>query len=206
MYKKTLQLTSGRGPVECEWAVAQILKHLIQEINIENLNYKIIERTSGTLHGTLQTACLELYGEKELLNQFICSWLGVIQYIGQSPFRKFHKRKNWFIEISEVSELKEINILETDIKYQAVRSQGPGGQKVNKVNTAVRATHLPTKTSVFVMDSRSQFQNKKTARDRLIEKIKLKNYENLKSQIQEKWNHQTDIQRGNPIRVFTHKY
>lgn len=203
--KKIIQITSGRGPIECEWAVAHVFKQLTLEIEKEKIPYKVIESTLGQLTGTLQTVSLEISGSENQLNLFLSTWLGAIQYIGKSPYRKLHKRKNWFIGIFEITGLKETTILEKDIEYQAVRARGAGGQNVNKVNTAVRATHLPTQTSVFAMDSRSQFQNKKLARERLIEKLTEVNFEKIKEQIQEQWNNQLNIQRGNPIRVITHK-
>lgn len=54
--------------------------------------------------------------------------------------------------------------------FQTIRSSGNGGQNVNKVNSAVRVTHLPTKIQVVAMDSRSQLENKKIA----VERLKLK--------------------------------
>jgi peptide chain release factor len=94
------------------------------------------------------------------LNEFLDNWLGSICWIGKSTFRKLHKRSNWFIGVFELEGLEKINFNEKDIQFQTTRSQGSGGQNVNKVNTAVRATHIPTGQSVFVQDSRSQLENK----------------------------------------------
>ena len=59
----------------------------------------------------------------------------------------------------------------SELNYKAVRSSGAGGQNVNKVNSAVRATHIPTGLAVVSMDSRSQLQNKKLATARLFLKL-----------------------------------
>ena len=86
-------------------------------------------------------------------------------------FRKMHKRKNWFIGIFEMMQQKNTSISEKDIQYQAMRSSGAGGQHVNKVSSAIRATHVPTGIGTVAMDSRSQHQNKKLATERLLKKL-----------------------------------
>ena len=89
-----------------------------------------------------------------------------------------------------------------DISFQTMRSTGPGGQNVNKVNSAVRAIHNPTGVQVVAMDSRSQYQNKKLAIARLKEKVNEANLEQLKSSMTDQWENHLNLQRGNPIRVF----
>jgi peptide chain release factor len=91
---------------------------------------------------------------------------------------------------------------ERDVKYQAMRSTGPGGQNVNKVNSAVRATHIPTGVQCVAMDSRSQHQNKKLALQRLKEQLLLHQLELLKDQATETWEQHLQLERGNPVRVF----
>ncbi|MGM5630597.1 peptide chain release factor H [Apibacter raozihei] len=204
-YKKIVQFSSGRGPVECEWVVARLIKLFYKELEEKQIEYKVLESTLGQQAGTLQSVTLELYGEDKIIEPFLKNWKGVIQFTGKSMYRKFHKRKNWFVGVHEVSNLSEIQISDSDIKYQAVRARGAGGQNVNKVNTAVRATHSPTLVSVFAMDSRSQLENKKLAKKRLLEKLSELNLTLVKEQIQEKWNQHLNLERGNPTRIFSEK-
>ncbi|GAA3594559.1 peptide chain release factor H [Flavivirga amylovorans] len=201
MKTKIIQITSGRGPVECCWVVAQILKYFIEEIKKAKIEYTLLQRELGTENGTLQSATIQLEGKA--LESFLSNWLGTIQWIGKSSFRKFHKRKNWFIGIYEIEETEQTNLKESDIKFQAIRSSGPGGQHVNKVSSAIRATHTKTGIQVLVMDSRSQHQNRKIALKRLQEKVAEYHNEQLKASVQNKWENHLSLERGNPVRVFT---
>lgn len=198
--EKIIQITSGRGPAECSWVVAQVLKIFLEEANDNKIKTTLLQRETGIENGTVETVTILL--ESNDLNEFINSWIGTIQWIGQSQFRKFHKRKNWFIGIFEVDKATTTEIAEKDIQYQAMRSSGAGGQHVNKVSSAVRATHVPTGISVVAMDSRSQHQNKKLATERLLQKFKDEIVKQFKAEFQSQWMNQLQIQRGNPIRVF----
>lgn len=198
--KKILQITAGRGPEECTWVVAQVLKTLLDEANQLGLNPTLIHREVGNINGTVLSATVLVEGKN--LQEFVDSWKGTIQWIGQSQFRKLHKRKNWFIGIFELDSFQSLEYNEKDFEYQAMRSSGAGGQNVNKVNTAVRAIHKPTGMAVVAMDSRSQHQNKKLATERLLEKLNEEYLKTIQNQIQSEWQNQTEVQRGNPTRIF----
>ncbi|SHI64473.1 peptide chain release factor H [Flavobacterium terrae] len=195
-----IQITAGRGPAECTWVVAQVLKKVLEEAQDCSLSATVIDREQGNENGTIESALVALEGKNAA--EFAASWKGTIQWIGQSQFRKMHKRKNWFIGIFEVKKPKQAAFHEKEIQYQAMRSSGAGGQNVNKVSSAIRATHVPTGTSVVAMDSRSQHQNKKLAKERLFEKLEVVNVELIKREFQKQWMNQMQIERGNPVRTF----
>lgn len=199
--EKLIQITSGRGPLECQWVVAKVLKVFLEEIKNNNIKYEIIHRENGDENLTLKSVTLLLTSKN--LQDFLDSWLGSICWMGKSTFRKLHKRSNWFIGIFELEGLEKVSFYEKDIQFQTVRSQGSGGQNVNKVNTAVRATHIPTGQSVFVQDSRSQLENKKLSVERLKEKVLEQNIIQLRNRMQETWNNHLNVQRGNPVRIFS---
>jgi len=196
-----IQITSGRGPLECQWVVAKVLKVFLEEAKDNNIDYEIIHRESGDENLTLKSVTLLLKSKEQ--TGFLESWLGSICWTGKSTFRKLHKRSNWFIGIFELEGLAKINFNEKDIRFQTTRSQGSGGQNVNKVNTAVRATHIPTGQSVFVQDSRSQLENKKLSIVRLQEKVLEQNIIQLQKRMQDTWNNHLQVQRGNPVRTFS---
>ncbi len=198
--EKIIQITSGRGPAECTWVVAQVLKKVLQEASEHNLIATVLQHQAGRENGTVESALIKVEGDS--VNEFVASWIGTIQWIGKSTFRKFHQRKNWFIGVFEVEQSSEIQFHEKDIQYQAMRSSGAGGQHVNKVSSAIRATHVPTGIAVVSMDSRSQHQNKKLVTERLMLKLAQNNVEQLKNQFQNTWMNQTQVERGNPIRTF----
>jgi len=198
--QKLIQITSGRGPAECTRVVARVLQILIDEARNLGLDIQVLQKIAGDENGTIETALLSIEGEQAM--SFAASWIGTIQWIGESEIRKDHKRKNWFIGIFEVGNATEMEIKENDISYHAMRSSGAGGQHVNKVSSAIRATHLPTGIQVVAMDSRSQHQNKKLAYERLLVKIREKHFESLKTNELSQWKNQMQIERGNPVRVF----
>ncbi|MDF4204302.1 peptide chain release factor H [Maribacter sp. SA7] len=198
--EKIIQITAGRGPAECSWVVAQVLKRFLEETKMKGFKHIIIHREKGNLNGTVQSVTIRLRGED--LEAFLATWLGTIQWIGISIFRKYHKRKNWFIGVFELKQMQTMKLDEKDISFQTMRSTGPGGQNVNKVNSAVRAIHNTTGVQVVAMDSRSQHQNKKLAIARLKEKVNEVNLAQLKNSMIDEWENHMNLQRGNPIRVF----
>jgi peptide chain release factor len=199
--EKIIQITAGRGPAECTWVVAQVLKKVLDEAQEQGLEATLLQREVGQENGTVETATIAVKGTNA--EKFANFWIGTIQWIGQSQFRKMHKRKNWFIGVFEIEAQKNASISENDIQYQAMRSSGAGGQHVNKVSSAIRATHIPTGIAVVSMDSRSQHQNKKLATERLLKKLEDETLQQLKNHVGKQWENQLNIQRGNPVRVFS---
>ena len=199
--EKIIQITAGRGPAECTWVVAQVLKKVLEEAQVQELETILLQRESGQENGTIETASIAVKGKNA--EQFVKSWIGTIQWIGQSQFRKMDKRKNWFIGIFEIEPQINVLVSESDIQYQAMRSSGAGGQHVNKVSSAIRATHIPTGIAVVSMESRSQHQNKKLATERLLIKLEDEKLVQLKNHVGKQWENQLNIERGNPVRVFT---
>ncbi|CAL2108029.1 peptide chain release factor [Tenacibaculum sp. 190524A02b] len=201
METKIIQLTAGRGPAECTWVVAKVLKTFIEKLIENNIAYTILQKENGVENGTVQSVTLQLKGKE--LTPFLKEWLGTIQWIGKSAFRKYHKRSNWFIGCFELPLIKEQTIQEKDIEFQAIRSSGSGGQHVNKVSSAIRAKHVPTGIQVLVSESRSQHQNKKIAIQRLKEQVANHNIIQLQNSVKQEWENHLNLQRGNPIKIFT---
>lgn len=198
--KKIIQLTSGRGPAECNYVLTNVLKKFLQICEKNQVQVEVFDREIDSDFNLITSVILSL--EADDLNHFLMDWIGTIQWIGKSPYRKIHARKNWFIGCFELEIPKTNPKLEKEFVYQTMRSSGNGGQNVNKVNSAVRITHPPTGLSVVSMDSRSQHQNKKIATMRMLLKLEALVIDEKKNLVKAQWQNQTAIQRGNPVKVF----
>ena len=201
--KKYIQITSGRGPEECCFVVSQVLKKFIKECKANDCYYEIISREPSGINGNLHSASLWIDTTKN--KDIGKDWIGTIQWIGESPFRKYHKRKNWFVGVFEIEKNNFNSLNEKDLTYEAIKSSGPGGQHVNKVSSAIRATHLPTGISVKVMDTRSQIQNRKLAKLRIIKAWEEHQLSTLRKREENTWSNHLNLQRGNPVKVFKSK-
>lgn len=195
-----LQITSGRGPAECCRVVALVLEKILIQARQLGLSAEVIEREEGDINRTLFSAIIFLEGNK--VDEIVDEWEGTILWIAQSPYRIYHKRKNWFVGVNSFTptELSEIDT--KYITYQTLRSSGPGGQHVNKTESAVRATHAPSGMNVTASDQRSQIQNKKLATERLLIKLSAWSIEQVMQKAQENWNNHNSLERGNPVKVI----
>ena len=126
---------------------------------------------------------------------------GTVQWICQSPFRPEHKRKNWFVDVSIIPEVDEI-CKDQNIRFERFHSGGNGGQNVNKVETGVRLTHIPTGITVTSTAERTQQLNRKDALQKLNAILSEKEAENKAKQTNDAWREHTRIVRGNPVRVY----
>ena len=122
---------------------------------------------------------------------------------GKTPFRKHHKRKNWFVGVSKASEITDVPELhECDIKYQTLKAGGPGGQRVNKTESAARATYVPTGMTVVAREERSQFANKSLTRIKLALLLSAQKEASKLQQKGQLWTAHKGLERGNEIRVY----
>ena len=199
-----IQISSGRGPAECELAVGLFTEHLAKEFP----EMKILEKhRSGAWeklpHSKLKEKCFNsVLVEIDLEDsQDFC---GSILWICKSLFRPKHGRKNWFIDVSKVKTITDEKICldENDIRMERFHCGGNGGQNVNKVETGVRLIHIPTGISVTATEERSQHLNRAIAMRKLEERIREKIKEENSGRESERWEKHCTLERGNPIRVY----
>ncbi|AOY76031.1 peptide chain release factor H [Clostridium formicaceticum] len=186
-----MQISSGKGPAECELAVGKFLKILMKEMK----DIKIVQEVKGQYVDCYKSLVLSVEEDVSDLE-------GTIKWVAQSPFRPKHKRKNWFIDVSMFKEQVKIDFSDKVVRFETFRCGGNGGQNVNKVETGARAIHTPTGLTVVCTEARTQHLNKKLALNRLSEMI---SKQNLDAQILAKqvmWIQHELLERGNPIRVY----
>lgn len=186
-----LQLSSGQGPEECELGVSKLLCALQQEFP----GVTVIEKVAGRRLGCLRSVRIQSHDDLSFLE-------GTVKWICQSPYRPKHKRKNWFIDVSLCGQAEELEFDETQVRFETFRSSGKGGQHVNKVESGVRAVHIPTGMQVVSMDGRSQHMNKRIALNRLYEEIsRLNAQEQAAVKSLNRLEH-LRIERGKPKRTY----
>ena len=185
------QISSGNGPSECELAVAKFARFLAEKFG----DVEVLRTTPGYEEGTYRSVYLKTDADLD-------RYLGTLQWICKSPYRPNHKRKNWFISFDKFEESAFAEFDESKISFQTTRSGGHGGQNVNKVETAVRATYLPTGYSTVCQDERSQLMNKKRAVERIKLYLLLLNEEKGASDKKEKWSQHNNLKRGDASACF----
>ena len=200
MKKMMIQITSGKGPAECCRVVARVQNLMQKQAKKQGIELQVLENIPGELNGTLLSATM--MAQADDLDDFVREWCGTILWIAQSPYRKFHKRKNWFVGVSTFAVEEFLQWSLKDVRIETCRSSGPGGQNVNKVETAVRGTHLPTGIQVMCMDTRSQLENKKRCLARLHAKVLVCQTESMMEQQQNKWTEHNGLARGNAVKII----
>lgn len=197
--KHYIQITAGRGPVECARAVTLVARELQKAIpSLRLADYEPHISATGCYMSMTYTT------DEALSPEIIKEWKGTVLWRStRNPYRPGHKRSNWFVGINFFDQVELPAISDSDIYYETCRSGGKGGQNVNKVETTVRALHRPSGLSARCSDERSQSQNKVIARQRLIIKLHGQNMRRLALAQTAQWTAHDTLQRGNPIKKFT---
>lgn len=197
MTEVILHITAGKGPEECRWVVAQLARAFAREARDAGLVCEVLDGTEDLPASVL----LRIAGEGA--PGFAAARVGTNQWIGTSPQRPAHKRRNWFVGVALAPTADAIPDLgEHDIAYQAMRASGPGGQHVNKTDSAVRATHLPTGLVATAQEQRSQHANRKLARLKLAIMLDQRRGQAVHDARRTQWQAHQDLERGNAVRVY----
>lgn len=204
-----LSILSGAGGDDAEDFSAMLFRMYTKYFSKVGFSYSVISENKNSLGG-YRNISIEVVGKNAygtLKNES-----GVHRLIRQSPFNAKSLRQTSFSLVEVIPEFekddKEIEISDDDLKIEYSKSGGPGGQNVNKRETAVRVIHLPTNTSIHVTSERSQEQNKEKALEMLKGKLYLiREKEKQKQKEGFAISKTVEIEWGNQIRTYTlHPY
>ncbi len=177
------------------------MEKIEREASAAGLGVSTLDVQPGPEPGTAQSVLLSLTAT-EGLSQSVKAWRGTIQWIAKSPFRPEHKRKNWFVGIEVLEPPAASQFAARDIRFETMRASGPGGQHVNRTESAVRATHVPTGLQASASEERSQHRNKALAIARLALKLEDLSVQHHGESERNRWRAHQELERGNPVKVF----
>jgi|TARA_B110000263_G_scaffold36738_1_gene28397 peptide chain release factor 2 len=166
-----IDIQSGAGGTEAQDWAEMMLRMYLRWAESHDYKVEVIEVSAGDVAG-IKSATIQVSGE------YVYGWLrtetGVHRLVRKSPFDSSNKRHTSFASVfvmPEVNDDIEIEIDPSDLRIDVYRASGAGGQHVNRTESAVRITHLPTNVVVQCQNDRSQHKNKATAMKQLKAKL-----------------------------------
>ncbi len=197
-----IDIQSGSGGTEAQDWADMLLRMYLRWCESRGFKADIIELSSGEVAG-IKSATIQVQGE------YAFGWLrtetGVHRLVRKSPFDSGSRRHTSFASIFCYPEIKddvEIEVNPADLRIDTYRASGAGGQHVNKTDSAVRITHVPTNTVVQCQNDRSQHKNKDQAMKLLKAKLYELEIQKQNAEKQEMEDAKSDIGWGSQIRSY----
>ena len=197
-----LDIQSGSGGTEAQDWAEMILRMYLRWGDKHNFKVKLMEVSAGEVAG-IKSATIHFDGEYAF--GWLRSEIGIHRLVRKSPFNANGKRHTSFSSVfvsPEVDDNIDIDINPSDLRVDTYRASGAGGQHVNKTESAVRITHLPTNTVVQCQDGRSQHANKDQAMKQLKSKLYELEMQKRNSEKQDLEDAKSDIGWGHQIRSY----
>ena len=197
-----LDIQAGSGGTEAQDWASILQRMYTRYCERKGFSVEILEESPGEVAG-IKSCSLKVTGEYAYGH--LRTETGVHRLVRKSPFDANSRRHTSFASVfvyPEVDETIEITLNPAELRIDTFRASGAGGQHVNKTNSAIRITHIPTNTVVQCQNDRSQHRNKAEA----MQMLKSKLYEiELRKQLDEKQaieDNKTDIGWGHQIRSY----
>lgn len=196
-----LEIHPGAGGTEsCDWA-SMLLRMYERFFEKNGYHFQIIDKQAGEEAGIKSVTLLV---EGDFAYGYLKNEKGVHRLVRISPFDSNKRRHTSFASVSVTPKFDiniEVDIKDEDLKIDVYHSSGAGGQSVNTSNSAVRITHLPTKTVVTCQTERSQLRNKEIALQLLKNKLYQQKLEEQESKIKS-FGDVSNIDFGSQIRSY----
>jgi peptide chain release factor 2 len=207
-YNAIVNIFAGAGGEDAEDWVRMLLEMYIKFADIKKWQINFLDENKNT-NGGFRSVTFEIVGKN--IYGVLKHESGVHRLVRKSPFNSAGKRQTSFALVEVLPEFQnndEFKINEDELEIQFTKSSGPGGQNVNKRETAVRVVHKPTGISAFVSNERSQAQNKEKAFELIRGKIYTLLEKQKKSEISElSISKSTEATWGSQIRSYVlHPY
>jgi peptide chain release factor 2 len=197
-----LDIQSGSGGTEAQDWAEMLLRMYLRWGERRGFKTELIEASSADVAG-IKSATVRFEGE------YAYGWLrtetGVHRLVRKSPFDSGNRRHTSFAAVfvsPEIDDAIEVEINDADLRIDVYRASGAGGQHVNRTESAVRITHLPTNTVVQCQNDRSQHKNKATAMKQLKAKLYELEVQKRRSEAQAVEDTKSDIGWGSQIRSY----
>jgi len=197
-----LDIQSGSGGTEAQDWAEMILRMYLRWGDKHKFKVKLMEVSAGEVAG-IKSATIHFEGEYAF--GWLRSEIGIHRLVRKSPYNANGKRHTSFSSVfvsPEIDDNIEIDINPSDLRIDTYRASGAGGQHVNKTESAVRITHLPTSTVVQCQDGRSQHANKDQAMKQLKSKLYELEMQKRNSEKQDVEDLKSDIGWGHQIRSY----
>ena len=197
-----LDIQAGAGGTEaCDWA-SMLLRQYLRYAERKGFKTAVEEETPGDTAG-IKSATIKIEGEYAF--GLLRTETGVHRLVRKSPFDSSGGRHTSFASVfvyPEIDDSIEIDINPADVRVDTYRASGAGGQHINKTDSAVRLTHIPTNTVVQCQDGRSQHSNKDMAWQRLRSKLYDLEMRKRMEEQQKLEDTKTDVGWGHQIRSY----
>jgi peptide chain release factor 2 len=197
-----VDIQAGSGGTEAQDWAEMLLRMYLRWGEAKGFDTELLEVSAGEVAG-IKSATIHFVGD------YAFGWLrtetGVHRLVRKSPFDSGHRRHTSFAAVFVSPELDDdiqIEVDPSDLRVDVYRASGAGGQHVNKTESAVRITHLPTNIVVQCQNDRSQHKNRATAMSQLKAKLYEREQQLRREQAEAVEEGKADIGWGSQIRSY----